>query len=522
MHMDARINRRELTKWMLSASLASLATAKLNASTATLHGAAYGLNFESVRNRIQQTIARGYATGVAVAVVKSGAIVWEEGFGWSNREAGLKATPHTPFSLASLTKPFTATTLMTLVAEGKLSLDEPADRYLAESRIIGTNGNAEAVTVRMLGAHVSGLPGMYESYDADESSLIPTPNTLLAAYGRLAYPPATCYEYSNLGYAALHAIASAVTHTELGALMTDRVLGPLGLHNSFFGSDASRVPSGATRYDPLGHPIPHYRTSTPASGELYASAHDLARFLLFNMRPRAEGPARILSQLQIAELHRPVFTGTSGVSSTFGWFKGHTASGVSFFSKIGGDPGVANRMCFVPSKDLACVVVTNQSNAVDLAYAVCDDIMGKYLPDWRQPDESCGFPSTPFTATPDFRGQWQGLLEDGGAKMPVQLTIDSCELATLTLGSNRAEAVTAMRAEGSALTGVSTGQINSPDAFRTGATTLQMKLLPHNNRLVGRVFAIAGDPNFKSARLPYVLTLSRSLAARHSSRTRLY
>jgi CubicO group peptidase (beta-lactamase class C family) len=464
-----------------------------------------------IRAESNPAIAQGNATGAAVAVVQGGAIVWEEGFGWSNREAGLVVTPHTPFSLASLTKPFTATTLMTLVAEGKLSLDEPANRYLAGSRLIGTNGSAEAVTVRMLGAHVSGLPGMYESYDADESSLIPTPNVLLAAYGRLAYPPATCYEYSNLGYAALHAIASALTHTELGTLMTDRVLGPLGLHDSFFGSDASRVPNGATRYDPLGHPIPHYRTSTPASGELYASVHDLARFLLFNMRHLVKGQARILSQQQIAELHRPVFTGPSGVASTFGWFKGHTASGVSFFSKIGGDPGVANRMCFVPSKDLACVVVTNQSNAGDLAYAVCDDIMAKYLPGWRQPDEDCGFPSTPFIATSDFRGRWQGLLLDGGANMPVQLTIDSSKLATLTLGRNQAQAVTAMLAEGSAFTGVSTGQINSPDTIRTGATKLQIKLLPDNNRLVGRVYVIAGDPNFKSVRLPYVLTLGRSL-----------
>jgi CubicO group peptidase (beta-lactamase class C family) len=517
MLMDALMNRRGLMKWILSASLGSLVAAKLPAGEATFHGEADGFKFEPVRKRIQQTIARGDATGVAVAVVQGGTIVWQEGFGWSNRGAGLRVTPHTPFSLASLTKPFTATTLMTLVAEGKLSLDDAANRYLAESRIIATNGNAEAVTVRMLGAHVSGLPGMYESYDADESSLIPTPTTLLAAYGRLAYPPATCYEYSNLGYAVLDAIATALTHTRLGALMTDRVLGPLGLHDSFFGSDASRVPSGATRYDPLGHPIPHYRTSTPASGELYASAHDLARFLLFNMRPRLEGPAKILSPEQISELHRPVFTGPSGVSSTFGWFQGHTASGLPFFSKTGGDPGVANRMCFVPSKDIACVVVTNQSNAGDLAYAVCDDVMAKYVPDWRQPDEYCGFPSTPFTVTSVFRGEWQGVLEDGGANMPVQLTIDSSEHATLTLGSNRTEAVTAMLVEGSAFTGASTGQINSPDAIRTGAAKLQIKLLPYDNRLVGRVFAIAGDPNFRNVRLPYVLTLSRSLAAYHSS-----
>lgn len=196
--------------------------------------------------------------------------------------------------------------------------------------------------------------------------------------------------------------------------MHRQVLAPLGLDDSFFGSDTVRVQRGATRYDSFGRLIPHYTTSTPASGELYASAHDLARFALFNMR-RVGGQAAVLSEQEIDELHRPVFTGPVGVAATFGWFKGHTASGIPFFFKSGGDPGVANRMCFVPSGDLACVVVTNQSNAWELAYGVCDALMENYLPEWRRPQENCGSPSTAYTATSAFLGRWHGLL-----KMAVQ------------------------------------------------------------------------------------------------------
>lgn len=495
---------------MLSAPIGSLAATNLIDSTAISGGAAYRANFEPLRSRIQQAIARGDATGVAVVVIEGGRIVWEEGFGWANRETGLKATPHTPFSMASLTKPFTTTTLMTLVAEGKLSLDESANNYLSESKVIGTNGEAQAVTVRMLGAHVSGLPGIYESYEADEARLVPSPNALLEAYGRLAYPPAACYEYSNIGYAALNAIAFALTQTDFGALMSRKVLVPLGLHDSFFGNDIVRVKSGAKRYDSLGRPIPHYTTSTPASGELYASAHDLARFILFNMRHPVQGQAAILSARAIEELHRPVFTGPSGVATSFGWFTSHTPSGVRFCFKSGGDPGVANRMCFLPSQGLGCVVVTNQSNAAELAYGVCDEVMANELPDWRRPEEYCGFPSTPFTATSIFQGRWQGVLQDAGAHMPIQLNMESAEAATLAIGTNRAEEITGIRAEGEAFTGLCTGTINSADAIRTGAKTLHIKLLPRNNQLVGRVFATAGDPNFKNVRLPYVLTLSRS------------
>ena len=76
-------------------------------------------DLEPVRRQIREAIARGGATGVAIAVAHRGRIVVEEGFGWANREAGVRVTPHTPFSMASITKPFTATTLMTLVAEGE-------------------------------------------------------------------------------------------------------------------------------------------------------------------------------------------------------------------------------------------------------------------------------------------------------------------------------------------------------------------------------------------------------------------
>jgi CubicO group peptidase (beta-lactamase class C family) len=496
-------------RWLFSASLGTLAEAKLIAGATVLHDQVRTVDFASVGSRIQESISRGDATGVAVAVVQGGRIVWEEGFGWANQEAGVKSTPHTPFSLASITKPFTATTIMTLVAEGKLGLDEPANKYLPGCQIAGTARNAERVSVRLLGAHASGLPGIFESYGAEERGLVPSPRTLLGAYGRLAYPPAICYEYSNLGFAALNAIALAVTQTELGALMQLRVLAPLRLNNSFFGTDTTRVASGAQRYDAHGRLIPHYTTSTPASGELYASAHDLARFALFNMRPGAKGQAAILSEKNLEELHRPVFTGPSRVATTFGWFRSHTTSGIPFLFKSGGDPGVANRMCFVPSKDLACVVVTNRSNGWELACRVCDEVLKSYLPDWCRPVEDCGFASKPFVAPAAWRGRWQGVLEGGGASMAVELKIHSDDAATLAIGSGRAEEITELRSEGEAFTGLCVGKIDAPDAVRTGARTLQIKLLPVDDRLLGRVSDVAGDPNIKNVRLPFVLTLSR-------------
>ncbi|MGA7315682.1 MAG: serine hydrolase domain-containing protein [Silvibacterium sp.] len=279
---------------ILPVSMQGMSSGKASAAVLDKH------DFEPVRQRILKEVAAGAATGVAVAVVHRGQIIWEEGLGWANREAAIKATSHTPFNLASLTKPFTTTTLMTLVAEGKLSLDDPANNYLAKSKIVGTNGNADAATVRQLGAHVSGLPTMFAMFDRSEANLALSSEALLTEYGRLAYPPGSCYEYSNIGFSALSAIASNLTGVDIGTLMTRRVLTPLGLDDSFFDTNVARLSTGAVRYDSSGKPIPYYTTSTPASGELYASAHDLALFAMFNMNHRDR--ARILDDRWIEEL----------------------------------------------------------------------------------------------------------------------------------------------------------------------------------------------------------------------------
>ncbi|HEY3990199.1 MAG TPA: serine hydrolase domain-containing protein [Acidobacteriaceae bacterium] len=464
-----------------------------------------------VRDHILQAIAHGDATGVAVAVAHHGRIVWEEGFGWANRETNLKVTPRTPFSLASITKPFTTTMFMTLVAEGRVALDEPANTYLAKSKIEGPNGNTDGATVRRLGAHASGLPSMFEGFFRDEAVQPPNPDTLLQDYGRLAYPPGTCYEYSNIGFAALDAIASNLTGTDLGTLLTRRVLTPLGLHDSFFDTSVARLPTSAVRYDDSGNPIRYYTTSTPASGELYASAHDLARFAMFNMKNRGNGRAQILDDRHIlenhwiGELHKPVFIGPSGVATTFGWVSGHLKSGIPVIFKTGGQPGVATLLYMIPSENLACLVLTNRSNGQDLTHSLCDQILATYLPESTPPPENAGPSPSPFIATRDFAGRWDGMLTNDGANIRARLEIVSTDSATLALGDKPPEKITGMQSEGIAFTGTSAGAIESVDAIRNQAQTLKIKLIPHEGKLVGRILA----ERTPWATLPYVLTLNR-------------
>lgn len=139
----------------------------------------------------------------------------------------------------------------------------------------------------------------------------------------------------------------------LWLLMQRRVLTPLGLRDSFFSNDIARLSARAVGYDASAKQVPYYTTSTPPSGELYVSAHDLARFAMFHLKNRLTGQARILEDQWIDELHKPVFMGRGGLSSTFGWFTATLKSGAPYLFKGGGQPGVATKLYLLPRLDSA-------------------------------------------------------------------------------------------------------------------------------------------------------------------------
>jgi len=104
--------------------------------------------YGAIRQDIEREIAAGRATGLAVALTHNGKIIWQEGFGWADKDRGRRVTPDTPFSLASVTKPFTTTALMVLVAAKEVSLDARVNEFLGPAKIRAGVGNPDDVTVR--------------------------------------------------------------------------------------------------------------------------------------------------------------------------------------------------------------------------------------------------------------------------------------------------------------------------------------------------------------------------------------
>lgn len=108
---------------------------------------------DAIRHLIASEIAASRATGVAIPLAADGAVLREAGFGLADVAAARPADAHTPFCLASVTKPFTTAAIMTLVEAGALALDDPVPRHL-DVTLPRSDFDTEGMTLRLLGAHV--------------------------------------------------------------------------------------------------------------------------------------------------------------------------------------------------------------------------------------------------------------------------------------------------------------------------------------------------------------------------------
>ena len=219
--------------------------------------------FDDVRRRIRQVLVSDGLPSISVAVARDGEIIWEEGFGWADREKRIPATEHTMYSLASVTKPITATGLMVLVERGLIDLDRPVNEYLGDAKLEGRAGEVSRATVRHLANHTSGLPIHAQSFYLDEPYRPPPMDETIRRYGILVTAPGERANYSNLGYGILDYVISRVSGRSYADFMREEVFIPLGMTRSSVGIGPGLDSFQAVRYgrggsaSPLGFAEPN-------------------------------------------------------------------------------------------------------------------------------------------------------------------------------------------------------------------------------------------------------------------------
>ncbi|MDE1148187.1 MAG: serine hydrolase [Azospirillaceae bacterium] len=452
--------------------------------------------FDAVRAAIRRDLATEQEGGqqvpsITVAVAKNGKIIWEEGFGWADRERRVAATPDTSYSLASISKTMTGLALMTLVKAGKIDLDRPVNDYLGSAKLTARVGDAAGATVRRVANHSSGLPEYCQYFYENEPWTPPDPDETIRRFGVLMSPPGERFEYSNLGYGALSTVIARAAGQSFADYLRQAVFLPLGMTRTSVGGEPALAPYQAVRYGIDGLPIAPYETNHAGASAIYASAHDLARLGLFVLKTHLPDQAAILSDAEVDAMLRPTMPMGPGKGYGVGW-ETSTRDGVAVYAHTGGMPGVQTELRVVPSEKLVVVVLCN-AEVWDLPGTIADQIMATLIPHWQAPPDEAPPPSAPFAPGPDLVGVWKGRVATYAGDLPITLTVFAGGDVHAKLGDQREVLVNHPHVSRDGyLRGILSASLGLEDGVRRPYVVgLDLKL--HGNGLSGEILAQADD-----------------------------
>jgi CubicO group peptidase (beta-lactamase class C family) len=477
-------------------------------------------NFAAVRAYINKTIAEKLLPSVSIAVAKDGKIIWEEAFGWADREKMIPATPGTMYALASLTKPYTSTGVMELVEQHKIDIDHPINEYLGSAPLTAIVGDASGATVRRVLCHTSGLPIHSVNLLGNGDQVPPMADTI-RRYGALVNPPGQYFDYSNLGYGALGYMTSLVSQLDWKDYMRDKVFLPLGLLHTSVGIGPGLEDYAVARYDKGNRRLPAFAADTPGASTIWSSAHDVVRFGMFQLEDHLPDQRAILTDAALDLLKKPA---TGGVPSAgtmlgrksygLGWFIDPDDHGYTVLSHEGAGLGATTTLEIFPTEDLAIVVLINQGivedDLVDIVQHLAAAILPKYAAALKAgatapPQSASPGPETQLSLLAELVGTWTGTARTWQGSIPLTITVQPHGDVHVKLGDQLETLLTTVPPfiKERRLVGMFTGTMPTPDV-KNYADKVGLTLSLRDGRLIGEALAFntmdfdpyAGKPEF--------------------------
>ena len=390
--------------------------------------------YDELKSYIKQKMKAARTPSITIGAARDGEIIWEKSFGWADREKQITASPGTIYSLASISKPMTATAIMILAERGLIDLNKPVNTYLGNSKLTAYEGNAEDATVARLLHHTAGLPTIWSFYFDGAKFKRPPVSVSIEKYGIICSPPGTVYEYSNLGYGTAECIIEQVSGKSYAEFMKTEVFEPLGMYNTFVPLDKSQYDSIAVRYLENKSGSPFYQIMSRGGGGICSSLRDLLRFGMFHLKNRLPGQKAVLSHKTIDFMQNAVDPKVPDSPYKIGW-SARTMHGYQTLTHGGGMPGVSSALILIPSKNTVIAVLSN-GTYLDL-FKIAGGLLVHTLPEKETADKpetkkskTVSYPEFPSET---FTGRWHGEILTDEAGIPVQLDIDDEGSAALTL-----------------------------------------------------------------------------------------
>ena len=331
----------------------------------------------TVEARVDRLFARWQrpdSPGCSVGVSRGGATVLERGYGTANLELGVAIGASSVFHVASVTKQFTAMSILLLAQDGRLSIDDDVRRHLPEW------AGPPGVTIRHLLTHTSGVRDAFLLIEmaAPDTSRSPHDRlvALLTRQRGLSEPPGRRYVYNNGGYVLLAEIVARASGRSLRAFADERIFQPLEMRHTHMHDDPDRlVPRLATGYTRGGDGslrLARRPDGVVGNGGLVTTVGDLLRWERNFAAPRV-GSAALLASMTVPPVLPAGATTIYGLGLQMERHDGRRAIGHG-----GGDLGVSAYLVRYPDNDLAVAVLCNadEIDSIELARQVANAYLG--------------------------------------------------------------------------------------------------------------------------------------------------
>lgn len=285
----------------------------------------------------------------SVLVARGNDVILSKGYGSANLEWDIPNTPATKFRLGSITKQFTAASILLLEERGMLKLDDPIKKYIPDAPAAW-----EKITIFHLLTHTSGIPNFTSlpEYKSLKHEASPVARTIATVRDKpLDFPPGEKMSYSNSGYLVLGYTIERITGSTYEKFVTDNIFTPLGMKDSGYDSNTTIIPRRAAGYTPsptgpmnadfIHMTIPH------AAGALYSTTEDLLRWEqgLFG--------GKLISAASLAKMTTP-----DQNNYAFGVIV-QTGSGRKVVQHDGGIDGFSTSLAYYPDTKTTVAVLAN-------------------------------------------------------------------------------------------------------------------------------------------------------------------
>lgn len=322
------------------------------------------MDMEQVRTFLQKTLENEKIAGMAVAVTNESGILFAQGFGMESADRpAVSVTPTSLFRAASITKMIAGVTILSLVEEGKLSLEEPVIRTVPWLNLQNKH-TQENMTLEHLLSHTSGLPaeytpdGPWPEQELEHSLQQGLDNI------EIAFRLGEKHLYSNWGIRLASLVAEKVTGTCFTQLAKERVLDPLGMHMSTFDLHvAATYPLCLPHEEADGRfrvcrKIPE-NAVRQAAGGLFSNTEDLCRFARMLLREGvSDDGVQILKKETVEQMKRKRASAVSYDGYGLTLMQKRYADGL-VYGHLGSAPPYATSLVVHPTSGLGVVTLMN-------------------------------------------------------------------------------------------------------------------------------------------------------------------